>query len=124
MLGYTFFCRQFQVARSTAGPATLTVRVENRGIAPIYYSWPVEAEEVDTHGTTVGSGRALWPLATLLPGKSADWSLTLNALPGDAAAILLHIPNLMRGGHPIAFANAEMGATRDGWLTLTLANGQ
>jgi hypothetical protein len=126
MLGYTFFCKQFQVTRSKGkgdGSATVTVRIENRGIAPIYYDWPVEAVVLDSRGTAVGKGRAAWPLPSLLPGKTGDWSLTLDALPENATEILLRIPNLMPGGHPIVFANAEMGTTREGWLTLTLVHG-
>jgi len=28
----------------------------------------------------------------------------------------------MPGGHPVAFANAEMGTVRPGWLTLDVAD--
>ena len=117
MLGYTFFCKQFAVKREGAG-ATVTVRVENRGGAPIYYAWPVEADAVDSTGKTVGKGRALWALPALMPGRSGDWSVTVDGLPEDASAVLLRIANPMPGGHPVAFANAEMGTVREGWLTL------
>ena len=35
-------------------------------------------------------------------------------------SILLRIANPMPGGHPVAFANAEMSTVLPGWLTLTL----
>lgn len=120
MLGYTFFCKQFQVKRKSNGSATVTVRIENRGVAPFYYAWPVEAVALDSKGKEVGKGQVTWPLPTLLPGDSADWSVKLDALAKSAADVLLRIPNPMQGGHPVAFANAEMSTTRDGWLTLAL----
>jgi hypothetical protein len=115
MMGYTFFCKQFAVSGST-----VTVRLENRGVAPMYYAWPVEAEVVDASGKTIGKGRALWPLPTLLPGKTVDWTVMLDALPAAATAVLLQIENPMPDGHDVAFANAEMGTVRAGWLTLAL----
>jgi len=54
----------------------------------------------------------------LMPGRSGDWSVTVDGLPEDASAVLLRIANPMPGGHPVAFANAEMGTVREGWLTL------
>ncbi len=115
MMGYTLFCKEFSVKKNT-----VTVQIENRGVAPFYYAWPAEAVALDATGKEVGKGTATWPLPSLLPGNSADWSLTLDTLPRSAATVLLHIPNPMQGGHPVAFANAEMSTTRDGWLTLSL----
>lgn len=120
MMGYTLFCKQFQVVQDKNGSATLTVSIENRGVAPFYYVWPVEAVAVDAAGKELEKDMATWPLPSLLPGNSADWSITLETLPKNATAILLRIPNVMQGGHPVAFANAEMGTVRAGWLTLAL----
>jgi len=118
LLGYTFFASRFSIIPGP--PATLNVRIENRGIAPFYYNWPVEAEIVDSHGQTLSKTTGAWPLPSLLPNTASDWTLTFDAIPPSATAILLHIPNPMSGGHPIAFANAEMSTVRPGWLTLKL----
>jgi hypothetical protein len=115
MMGYTLFCKQFSVKKDT-----VTVQIENRGVAPFYYAWPVEAVALNAAGKEVGKGTANWPLPSLLPGHSADWSMTLDALPKSATTMLLRIANPMQGGHPVAFANAEMSTVRDGWLTLSL----
>jgi hypothetical protein len=120
LLGYMFYCREWQLKRNKDGSATIAVRVENRGIAPIYYAWPVEAEALDATGKIAAQGSAVWPLPLLLPGNSAGWNISFNALPADAKTILLHIANPMPGGHPVAFANAEMSTVQPGWLTLTL----
>ena len=120
MLGYTLYCREWQIARNDDGSAKITVRVENRGVAPMYYAWPAEAEALDGDGKIIGKGSAVWTLPTLLPGQTAEWSISLNALPRAANSVLIRIANPMPGGHPVAFGNAEMGTVLPGWLSLTL----
>jgi hypothetical protein len=121
MLGYTLFCSSARMVRGEDGSATVTVRIENRGVAPMYYAWPVEAEFLDGTTKVVARGRTVWPLPTLLPGKTADWSVSLQAVPHSAKTLVLRIANPMPGGHPVAFANAEMGTVMAGWLTLDVA---
>jgi hypothetical protein len=94
--------------------------VENHGVAPMYYAWPVEAEALDGTGRIVGRGSASWPLPELLPGKTAEWSISLNSLADASRTALLRIANPMPGGHSVAFANGEMSTVVSGWLTLTL----
>lgn len=118
MLGYTFYCREWRIMRNKNGSARINVRVENRGVAPMYYAWPAEAEALDGSGKLVGHGSAVWPLPTLLPGQTAEWGISLSALPKSAKSVLLRIANPMPGGHPVAFANAEMGTLLPGWLSL------
>lgn len=118
MLGYTFYCAASRVVPVADGTTVVGVKMENRGVAPMYAAWPVEVEAVDGSGKRVAEGRALWPLATLLPGETAMWSVVLGALPDTAKAIVLRIANPMPRGHDVAFANAGMGTIRKGWLTL------
>ncbi len=118
MLGYTLFCERWKIVRNTDGSATLTVRMENRGVAPMYYAWPVEAQALDRSGKIVGRGKAAWPLPELLPGMAAQWRVPLNVVPNSAKTLVLRIANPMPGGHAVAFANAEMATLSAGWLTL------
>jgi hypothetical protein len=118
MMGYTLFCSSARIVQSRSGLTAATVRIENRGVAPLYYSWPVEVEALDDAAKVTGEGRTVWPLATLLPGKSAEWSITFNASANRTKSVVLRLANPMPGGHPIAFANAEMGSVKAGWLTL------
>jgi glycosyltransferase involved in cell wall biosynthesis len=117
-MGYRPFCSSARVVQSKNASATATVRIENRGVAPPYYSWPVEVEALGSAGKVTGEGRAVWPLATLLPGKSVEWSITFNSTPNRTKAVVLRLTNPMPGGHVITFANAEMGSVKAGWLTL------
>lgn len=118
MLGYTLFCKSARMLLDKNGSATLSVRIENRCVAPIYSAWPVEVESLNAAGKVVGRARAAWPLPTLLPGNSAEWSVALQAVPDRIKTVVLQIANPMPGGHAVAFANAEMGTVRAGWLTL------
>jgi hypothetical protein len=122
MLGYTFYCAASRMVRGQDGSAVVTVRVENRGVAPIYYGWAVDLEALDTIGKVAARARVAWPLPALLPGRGAEWTAVLDAPPGEIRTVLLQVANPMPGGHPIAFANAEMGTIRGGWLTLNVAD--
>jgi hypothetical protein len=118
-MGYTFFCRSARVVQED-GTASVQLEVENQGGAPIYYAWQTEAEALDASGAVIARGQAAWPLLQLLPGKTAAWSIPFDTLPGNAQTILVRIRNPMPGGHDVAFANAEMGTVRKGWLTVTV----
>jgi hypothetical protein len=120
LLGYTLYCKADRLARSPNGAALVSVLIENRGDAPMYYTWPVEVEVLTADGRVVGRGKAEWPLPRLQPGQLVEWSVQLDALPDTAKTILLRIANPMPNGHSVAFANAEMGTVASGWLTLNL----
>jgi hypothetical protein len=118
MLGYTLFCSAARLARASDGSAMISARMENRGVAPFYASWPVELAALDSEGKVVGRGQANWPLATLLPGQTSEWNARLEALPEGVREIVIRIANPMPNGHPVVFANEEMGTLKSGWLTL------
>lgn len=82
----------------------LKLTVENRGVAPFYYDWPVQllAGKVSEPG---------WKLSQVLPGEPVVWSAKIPA----EADISIRIPNPMEGGRDLKFAN---GGYEDGWLKL------
>ena len=86
-------------------------------VAPIAYAWPVELEALDATNQPLSHVQAAWPLPALLPGQTAEWSVLLQ-IPPNAAVLVLRIANPLKGGDPVAFANAEMGTVVPGWLTL------
>jgi hypothetical protein len=116
MLGYTLFCSAVQLVRLPDGSAAISVRIENRGVAPFYASWPVEFEAVDADRAESVT-QANWPLAKLLPGEEAEYRVSIPDLPASAT-ILMRLVNPLSNGHPVTFANAEMGTVKNGWLTL------
>ena len=117
MLGYTLFCSAAQLVRLPDGSASISVRIENRGVAPFYAPWPVEFQVVEA-GRVRASARVSWPLSALLPGAQAEYRVLIADLPGPAADILVRVVNPLVDGHPVTFANSEMGTVKSGWLTL------
>jgi hypothetical protein len=117
MMGYALVCSEAKLARDADGALTISVRLENRGIAPFYAAWPVEVEAVDG-SAIVADGQANWPLASLLPGEHAEYMASFQDFPQHGATVVMRVVNPLPNGHPVVFANAEMGTVKKGWLTL------
>lgn len=84
----------------------LSLAVQNLGVAPFYYDWPLEIEVGGTCRTVE------WKLSEILPGDTLKkWTIELAA----KTEIKLRIPNPMQGGKPLRFANREQGKV---WLTI------
>lgn len=117
-LGY-----ELQVVQATAelkGRAlAVSVTITNRGVAPFYAGWPVQIVAVGSDG---GESVARLPFALhqLLPATASTQSSTLDLTklaPGEVT-LLLGIPNPLKGGKPLRFANADAEPVRADWLTL------
>lgn len=97
----------------------VSVTITNRGVAPFYARWPVRLMAVGSDG---GELVAELPFAlnTLLPAATDTQSVTLDLAkfsPGKVT-LLLSVPNPLKGGRPLRFANENVEPLRDGWLTL------
>lgn len=121
MLGYLLFCSAASMYRTNKGMTIVKVRLENRGVAPFYYSWRAELDALDPGRTQIEKTTVDWQLSSLLPGEEAEWSAHFHTSPEFIKTVLLRVVNPMPGGNPIAFANAEMGSVRPGWLTLRVS---
>jgi hypothetical protein len=119
-LGY-----ELQVVQATAefkGRALeVSVTLTNRGVAPFYANWPVRVVAVGPDGA---DSVATLPFALnrLLPATASTQSVTLDLgkLLSGEITLLLGIPNPVKHGKPLRFANADADAEplRPGWLTL------
>lgn len=117
-LGY-----ELQVVQATASLTghrlEVSVTITNRGIAPFYASWPVQLMAIDSAG---GESVAELPFAlnTLLPTatKTRFVAFDLAKISSGEVTLLLGVPNPLKGGHPLRFANADPEPIRPGWLTL------
>ena len=117
-LGY-----ELQIVKATVAlkgrALDVSVTITNRGVAPFYADWPVQVVAVGSDG---GESSAKLPFALhkLLPPASETQSVTLDLAklaPGETK-LLLSIPNPLKGGRPLRFANADAEPLRAGWLTL------
>ena len=125
-MGYEFHVAAVTVGRVAAGGGVLPVRVEleNRGVAPFYYDWPVEFGLLGAGGRIVKTFRGTGKLTGLLPAGGAghrrvwDERLAVRGVPRGAYRLAVRAPNPLRGGHPLRFANKTQDADAPGWLTL------
>lgn len=117
-MGYEFHCPRVTMGQVSHGKLTVELVLENRGVAPFYQDWRPEwgllaGGKVVT--AQVGRGR----LTGLLPGdRPRVWMETIEvsgATPGNYT-LAVRVPNPLKGGNPIWFANEEQ--ERNGWLVL------
>jgi len=118
LLGYELFASAVQMNRTLDGGLTVSVQMENRGLAPFYYDWGIELGVVDKDQHLLTRVKTSWRLTGVLPGKIAQWTTTLPALPAGSAAVVLHVVNPLANGKPLCFANASQDKNLPGWLTL------
>ena len=117
-LGY-----ELQVMQATAALTgrrlEVSVTVTNRGVAPFYADWPVRVIAVRSDGDE-SVAELPFALNNVLPGTTATRSVKLDFanLASGEIKLLLGIPNPLKGGRPIRFANTDQDRDRAGWLTL------
>jgi hypothetical protein len=117
-MGYEFHAPTVSIGTAKDDRISVTLEIENRGVAPFYRDWPAEwallqGDKVEK--TFVGTGK----LTDLLPGdKPRQWSETLNltGLRAGKYTLAIRIANPMKGGKPIRFANETQNS--NGWLSL------
>ena len=97
----------------------VSVTLTNRGVAPFYAGWPVRLMAVGSGGNE-SVVELPFALNTLLPAASDTRSVTLDLakVSSGEVTLLLGIPNPLKGGRPLRFANADQDRDRAGWLTL------
>ncbi len=126
-MGYEFFVSAVRLPDITsASPLVVTLRVQNTGVAPFYYDWPVELGVLDSTGNIVATYNPGWKLTNILPavaGESpyVEWTYRNPAhqLTPGAYTLMLHVINPMSNGKTLKFANVLQDANHAGWLTLS-----
>ncbi|HVU34739.1 MAG TPA: hypothetical protein VHE61_15000 [Opitutaceae bacterium] len=117
-LGYELTVRSATAVVQTGNLVRIVVRIENTGVAPFYYRWPVFAAVLTPNGSPIASWITGWDLTGILPPDAEDFS-SVHALPSDLHGefrIALRVPNPLPQGRPMRFANV---ASQDsGWLTI------
>lgn len=128
-MGYEFYIRSATIrlevptdSASNSGSLKASVEVENRGIAPFYYPWNTEyalikAETKSPSKTFQGNGR----LIGLLPDQQPKrWQETfdLQGIPSGRYTLAVRVPNPLKQGNPVRFANAEQDQDSPTWCSL------
>lgn len=116
-LGYELQVLEVAVAR-TGRELSVAVTITNRGVAPFYADWPVQVVVRSPGRETVGELSIT--LRRVLPGNSVTAKATVSVAPEAAGPVelSLRVPNPLKGGKPLRFANQGGSASEEGALVL------
>lgn len=119
-MGYEFHVPTISVVHEK-DMLRISLKVENRGVAPFYYDWIAEYGLID-NGKVIKSTKSSGTLTGLLPGdKPREWNdkCDLSGVPSGSYTLAVRVPNTLPNGLPLRFANATQDRDADGWLSLT-----
>lgn len=125
-MGYEFYITAINLPDvSGSEPLQVSIRLENRGVAPFYYDWPIEMGVKDASGQLAATWKTDWKLTGLLPAAAgampySELSYTQpapNLARGDYT-LIMHVVNPMENGKALKFANGTQDQDLAGWLTL------
>lgn len=126
MMGYQFYVSSVQLVADTSKKVTVNVKIQNKGVAPVYQNWPVEFSAIDSLGKVASIGSVNWSIDSIMP-TGTDYLKTFNTvLPASGTyKILMRFKNPLEAKSPTArvlrFANSKQDADVPGWLTLGIA---
>lgn len=132
-MGYELYISAVKLQDTTVDtPINVALRIQNTGVAPFYYDWPVELGVIDSAGKVVATVNPGWKLTTLLPSAgnspytdliySSAKSGSVSKLAPGTYTLALRVINPLPNGKLFRFANASQDATLPGWLTLGAFN--
>ncbi len=119
-MGYEFHASAVTIGAVKEGKVSVALEIENRGVAPFYYDWKPEyglLADGNAAKTFTGSGK----LTRLLPGDGPRvWAdtLDLSGVKAGAYTLAVRVPNPLKGGMPLRFANMTQDADAPTWLSL------
>jgi Domain of unknown function (DUF4832) len=121
-LGYELYVTNAEIVDAyLSGPLNVTLQIQNTGVAPFYYNWPVQIGVLNSSNTLVKTWTTPWTLTSILPGPTNTvWSYAQpnHGLPIGQYKLLLRVQNPLTNGMPFHFANQTQDADLAGWLTL------
>jgi hypothetical protein len=119
-LGYRFVLREVSLPKSirTGTSAMATLSLENVGVAPFYFAWPVDVTLHSDGGEIVASVRQDLDIREWLPGSHEVTLMVPGSTSSDAASLDLRIAIIdpATGGPGIRFAN--LGSDAEGRVSL------
>lgn len=119
-MGYEFHALAVTISDVKDGKVLVALEFENRGVAPFYCGWGAEYglwSDGKAALTLPGSGK----LTGLLPGDEPRvWidELDVSGVKAGEYTLVVRVPNALKGGHPVRFANTTQDADAPGWLSL------
>ncbi|MBN2737345.1 MAG: DUF4832 domain-containing protein [Spirochaetales bacterium] len=119
-LGYDFFVSQISLVEKKPMDFQLDVEIQNLGVAPFYYQWPLEYR-LGNVNKDLAQGFLEWDMGQCLPGNkdkvTACFTIEKTLSRGDYT-IWLRIRNPMAKGKALMFSNKESQKQKQGWVPL------
>ncbi len=121
-LGYELFVSEVKLKDTRAGQRVpVQLRIQNRGVAPFYYDWPVRLAVADAAGRIVTSTVTKWKLSRVIdPGHDRTFKAKLEGarLAPGVYTVVLRVESPLANGRPLVLANAAWAQDVAGWLSL------
>ena len=121
-MGYEFYVTNaILVDASVSGSLRVDLHLQNTGVAPFYYDWPVQLGARNSNNVLVKTWTTTWQISSLLPSATNTlwaWSQAGHGLAAGPHKLLLRVQNPLTNGVPFRFANVAQDADISGWLTL------
>jgi Domain of unknown function (DUF4832) len=120
-LGYDLFAASVALPDTTTTSAlTVSVRLQNRGVAPFYYNWPVQIAAANASNQIVATWTTSWDLRTAVTSadRQLDFSVASHGLTAGTYKLLMRAVQPLANGKPLRFANQKWGQDVANWLTL------
>ena len=117
-MGYEFFVSRCDIDVA-ALKTSISISIENRGVAPFYSNWPVEIAILNSDGKVIESKTEDWKISSLLPGSGASKKVvSFSRSMNSGHQLAMRIKNPMPEGFPIRFANTTQSLDGECWLIL------
>jgi hypothetical protein len=120
-LGYDLFVSSVALPdTTTTGPLSVSVRMQNRGVAPFYYNWPVQLAAANASNQVVATWSTGWDLRTVVTSadRQLDFSVASHGLAAGTYKLLMRAAQSLANGKPLRLANQKWGQDVANWLTL------
>jgi hypothetical protein len=120
-MGYEFHVPAVMISQVIGENIMIKVEIENRGVAPFYYDWPVQFGLLDSSGNAVKISNGRGKLTGLLPDAAPlvwNENVSLQGVKAGEYKLALRVPNPIAKGKPLRFANKTQDQDASGWLTL------
>ena len=118
-MGYDLHFREASVEH-VGGNFELTAELENHGVAPFYYNWPLTVGLLDAAGKTIQEWSVDWRIDGVVPGDARVFRATLSpdSDAPEGARVAVRVANPMKGGRPLRFSNATQQSAGPAWMVL------
>jgi Domain of unknown function (DUF4832) len=118
-MGYEFHIASANLSKQQ-NMAQVSLHVVNRGIAPFYYDWPIEYGLIQKN-KVIHTFKSSGKLTGLLPeAEPRVWTdeIDLSNLEKGVYTFAVRVPNPLKNGPPLRFANETQDQHVDGWLSI------